>query len=115
MLLRITSVGCAVSHRDDEGAIQQRGRRLEADALAGQKAHGLLDIVAVVTSSPAPILGQVGEHRKQHEAADERERVVELSASQPAVEPPQGQAMPRYRSTEAARMVSTRSKGPSPP
>ena len=33
-----------------------------------------------------PILGKVGEHRKQHEAADEREGIVEAERIQPAID-----------------------------
>ena len=77
MLLRRTSVGCAVSTGTISAWSSKAGDRVLVDALARQPVERLGDGRAGLGRDALPVLGEVGEHGEQHEAAHEGERVVE--------------------------------------
>ena len=73
-------------HRHNQGAIQQRGRLVSADALFGQALQRRLDIVAGMAGGALPVFGQIREHRKQHEPADEGQRLVQAQRVESAID-----------------------------
>jgi hypothetical protein len=56
----------------------------------------MLDIRARLGGDALPVLGKIGEHREQHEAAHEIERLVEAEAVEPGIDRvrPRNAAMP---------------------
>jgi hypothetical protein len=64
-------------HRDDQRMGEQALDRCTVDAFALQRRDGGGDVGALFGGNALAILGQVGEHREQHETADEIERLVE--------------------------------------
>ena len=63
-------------HRHDQAVRQQFQHRILADAMRFELGHRRRDIGTRFRRHALPILGQIGEHREQHEAAGEVERVV---------------------------------------
>ena len=77
MLLRRTSVGCAVSTGTISAWSSSASTASLVDALAGEPRQRRRDVGARLGGDALPVLGEVGEHREQHEAAHEIERLVE--------------------------------------
>jgi hypothetical protein len=63
--------------RHDQGAIEKKRRAIDADTGRGQPLQCVRDVVGGVVRRALTIFGQIRQHREQHEAADECERVVE--------------------------------------
>jgi hypothetical protein len=72
------------------------------------------DVGARLGRDALPVLGEIGEHREEHEAAHERERVVEAQRIKPEIDLVRP-AIPRCRSTDAERIYSIRRNSASPP
>ncbi len=66
--------------------VEQVRDLVRADALAGQNVDGLGEIVAELGRSALPVLGEIGEHREKHEAADEIERLVLGQRAEPGID-----------------------------
>ena len=77
MLLRITSVGCAVSTGTINAPIQQCGGCPGFYALGAQELQGRGQRAALLRRRTLPVFRQIGEHGKQHEAAHEGDRLIE--------------------------------------
>lgn len=103
-LLRRTSVGCAVSTGAISAFFQQRSDRCVGNAPTPQLPDRMRDIGARLRRHALPILGQVGEHRKQHETAHERQCLVQAEGVEARSIAP-ASATPRCRSTEAERHI----------
>ena len=73
-------------HGSDEALRQQIERDLFGDALLGERLDRRGDIRAALGRDALPILRQIGEHREQHEAAHEGERVVEPQRVEPGID-----------------------------
>ncbi len=72
-------------HRDDECLIEEGRRPVNADTLRDQTLQCRSDILAGFVEAALPILRQVRQHREQHEAANEGERVIEAQGIQAAI------------------------------
>ena len=68
--------GMRGEHRGDQPVREQIDDRRAIDPLRFKPSDGGGDIGALFGRHALPILGQIGEHRKQHEAAREIERLV---------------------------------------
>ena len=77
--------------------LEQLQRLRAVDALLGEPIERLRHVGAGLGGRSLPVLGEVGEHREQHEAAHEGERVVEGERVEPGVD--------RIRTGDAARAV----------
>ena len=65
-------------HRHHQGFGQERGHLRAVDAPAGQPLQRGGDIGPLFGGDALPILGQIGEHREEHEAAHEVDRFVQV-------------------------------------
>jgi len=73
-------------HRHDE-RIAERGRhRVLPDPLLAQRLDHMRHVGAALRAHTLSVLGEVREHRKQHESARERQRLVEAQRIEPAVD-----------------------------
>jgi hypothetical protein len=77
--------GMRGEHRHDQPAVQQRRRGRPVDAFARELPQRPLHVVALMTRGALAVLGQVREHREQHEAAHEGQRVVESKGIEAAI------------------------------
>ncbi len=83
-------------HRRDERRAQQGRDRITVDPVGLELRQRRRDRRLGLGRHPLPVLGKVGEHRKQHEAAHESNRVVEAQRIEPRVDRlgPRDAAMP---------------------
>ena len=79
-----------IEHRADRGAI---------DRMFGKLRRDMRHIGAGFHRNPLPVLGKIGEHREQHEAAHEIERFIERQRIEPLIDRvgPGDAAMPVHR------------------
>jgi hypothetical protein len=69
-------------HGRDERMAEQLQHHVAADPLSLQPSQRGRHVRALFGGDPLAILGQIGEHRKEHEAAHEIERLVERQAGE---------------------------------
>ncbi len=89
--------GVRGQHRHDQRMVEQPQRLRAVDALLGEPIERLRHVGIALGGRPLPVFGEVGEHREQHEAAHEGERVVEGERVETGVD--------RVRSRDAARAI----------
>ena len=77
----------------DQGMVEQAHDLVLADPLIGQPLQRRRDIRARLGGDTLTVLGEIGEHREQHETAHEIERLVERQAIQPEIDVPADAAM----------------------
>jgi hypothetical protein len=73
-------------HRGDQCVIEQRHHGVMPDAVLLQPRQRRGHVGAGLGRDALAILGEVGEHREQHEAADEIERLVEAEPVEPRID-----------------------------
>jgi PleD family two-component response regulator len=72
--------------RRDQSVVEQMHHLVLTDPLIGEAVERRRDIGARFGGDTLAILGEIGEHREQHEAADEIERLVERQAVEPEID-----------------------------
>jgi hypothetical protein len=85
--------GMGGQHRHDQRALEKGGDGVVLYAVRAQRGERLGEAGARLLRSALAVFGEIGEHREQHEAADEGEGVVEAERTQaevaaPRIEPP---------------------------
>ena len=73
-------------HRRDERRAEQRRNRVAIDPVGAQLFDRRRDRRLGLGGDPLPVLGEIGEHRKQHEPAHERDRVIEAQRIEPRID-----------------------------
>ena len=73
-------------HRRDERGVQQRRDRVAIDPVGAQLFERRRDGRLGLGRDPLPILGQVREHREEHEAAHEGDGIVKAQRIEPRVD-----------------------------
>jgi hypothetical protein len=69
--------GMRREHGHDQCPVQQRRCRGAVHALAFQSLQGTGQVLSRIVQPPLPVLGEIRQHREQHETADKGQRVVE--------------------------------------
>ncbi len=70
-------------HRHDQGVLQQSRQLFALHALRAQKLQRRRQCALLFSRGAPPVFGEVRQHGKQHEAAHERDGLVERQSLQP--------------------------------
>jgi hypothetical protein len=73
-------------HGGDQRAVEQFERLAARNAFLFEPVERRRHVGTGFGGDPLPVLGEVGEHREQHEAADEGEGVVEAERVEPRID-----------------------------
>ena len=79
-----TAIYSVPTRAQRNGDFSAEGNSVIYDPLTGEPGKRRLHVRAVLDGNALPILGEIGEHREQHEAADEIERLGKAQPIEPA-------------------------------